>query len=302
MCPPEAFERACSHFPSGLAVVSGHDGQHGQFAFTLSKFLPVSSDPPLVALCLPQPAPLARCPEFWISILREDQMQLARQLDHSTESPVAGAAQLRCQLERTIEAGDHSLLLARVLSVAIAGGPPLVSWKRTLFGLRLEYPFLAGAAALDQFVRDWESGALPKSAWTHCAHVVVTAFYAFNCGPEALFSTIERGIRHFNNCSGVINGPDGGYHESLTRFWAQIISDFVSSRNFESRLEAARETAAVFGEDRDLFKLYYSFDVVRDQRARREWIPPDRTPLPEWLHSYRSATIGSTFEARRAGA
>ena len=89
MCPPEAFERACSHFPSGLAVVSGHDGQHGQFAFTLSKFLPVSSDP--LGRALPAPAcPSARCPDSRISILREDQMQLARQLDHSTESPVAG--------------------------------------------------------------------------------------------------------------------------------------------------------------------------------------------------------------------
>jgi hypothetical protein len=41
-----------------------------------------------------------------------------------------------------------------------------------------------------------------------------------------------------------------------------------------------REAVHVFGEDRDRYRLYYTFDIVRDHRARREWIPPDRTPLP----------------------
>lgn len=35
---------------------------------------------------------------------------------------------------------------------------------------------------------------------------------------------------------------------------------------------------SAFGTDRDRFRLFYSFDVVRDRRARREWVAPDREP------------------------
>jgi hypothetical protein len=38
----------------------------------------------------------------------------------------------------------------------------------------------------------------------------------------------------------------------------------------------------LFGEDRDLPNLFYSFDVVRDRRARSEWVAPDLEPLAEW--------------------
>jgi hypothetical protein len=34
----------------------------------------------------------------------------------------------------------------------------------------------------------------------------------------------------------------------------------------------------MFGEDRDRHRLFYSFDVVKDRRARCEWVAPDRSP------------------------
>jgi hypothetical protein len=52
----------------------------------------------------------------------------------------------------------------------------------------------------------------------------------------------------------------------------------VRSGHFASRLEAVRAAVALYGANRDRYKSFYSFDVARDRRARREWIAPDRKP------------------------
>lgn len=89
----------------------------------------------------------------------------------------------------------------------------------------------------------------------------------------------ETGILHHNTSVGTPNTEDNGYHETLTRFWSSEIGEFVRSRRFHSRFEAVRAAVSAFGEDRDRFRQFYSFDVVRDRRARREWVAPYRNPL-----------------------
>jgi hypothetical protein len=148
----------------------------------------------------------------------------------------------------------------------------------TLHGVANRHPFAANSASLQDFVKDWERGTLPKTSWTHGAHVGVAAYYAFEHSAEALFQIMKLGIRHYNLCVGTPNTEDSGYHETLTRFWAYTVGTFVHTTKFASPLEAARNTLARFGEDRKLYLLYYGFDVMRDRRARREWIAPDREP------------------------
>lgn len=75
----------------------------------------------------------------------------------------------------------------------------------------------------------------------------------------------KSGILHFNVCLGTPNTEDSGYHETLTRFWAKVVGGFVRSGQFPSRLDNA---VRQFGEDRGRYRLHYSFDVVRDWRAR----------------------------------
>jgi hypothetical protein len=61
----------------------------------------------------------------------------------------------------------------------------------------------------------------------------------------------------------------------LTRFWSNQITLAVHEAKPASRLHSARHAVSLFGENRDLPKLFYSFDVVRDRRARAGWIAPD---------------------------
>ena len=298
----DAFERACSHIPCGVAVLTGADPQEGPFGMTLSSLAFVSAEPPLVSVSIDRKSKrvdqIRRNLRFAVNLLRDDQGPLAtvfatagadwfKDLRWHTEE--CGAAILEgtmgvlfCEWRNEFEAGDHQIVIGEVHRLSLRGGEPLVYWRRAFHRLRLVYPFLESEAALEEFVRRWETGRLTKAEWTHGAHVGTAAYHAFELDAEALFERMKARIIHHNECVGTANTEDNGYHETLTRFWAGTVGEFVRSGRFSTRFEAVKNATQLFGEDRDRHRLYYGFDVVRDRRARREWIKPDREPpLPK---------------------
>jgi len=135
--------------------------------------------------------------------------------------------------------------------------------------------------ALSAFLDHWRAGTLPKKEWTHAAHVAVAACHVFDYTDEEALQKIRSGIIHYNSCVGTANTDHSGYHETLTRFWTGLIANFLRTRAYSSRLEFVRAALSRFGSDSGLFRSYFSFDVVNDVRARREWIAPDLQPQAE---------------------
>lgn len=84
---------------------------------------------------------------------------------------------------------------------------------------------------------------------------------------------MRRGIKRHNAAVGTADTPDSGYHETLTRFWIRILS--LRLGGYSDPWLAARHAVESFGEDRNLHRLYYSFEVVKDRAARAAWVPPD---------------------------
>jgi hypothetical protein len=144
--------------------------------------------------------------------------------------------------------------------------------------IAVRHRFAKSAETLDQFVREWECGTLSKARWTHGAHVGVAAYFAYDHTAAALLHIMRLGIRHYNLASGGANTQDHGYHETMTRFWAGVVGEFVRQGKFPLRLEAVRRALVEFGERSDYHRGFYSFDVVADRYARREWVAPDRVP------------------------
>ena len=143
----------------------------------------------------------------------------------------------------------------------------------------LVHPFLESARALDAFVADWHGHRLPREAWTHGAHVGVCAYYAFDHDEEATLAIMRPGIRTFNESIGGQNTATSGYHETITRLWVMAIAAHVRANPVASRWVAACAAIERFADPVELLRQCYSFDVVADQRARGEWVPPD-LPLP----------------------
>ena len=139
--------------------------------------------------------------------------------------------------------------------------------------------YLADEAALEAFLAAWRAGTLPRTEWTHAAHVAVCAAHAWDGGTvDEVFLAMKRGIVAYNLAVGTANTATSGYHETLTRFWAGVVVAHLRAAAPPSRLEAVRSAVDALGAARGLHAGHYSFDVVADRRARAEWIPPDRTP------------------------
>jgi hypothetical protein len=184
----------------------------------------------------------------------------------------AGLLALECRIADTHRVGDHYLVLAQVEQMSIYDGSPLLYWRRGLHRFKPEYPFVASRRSFDNFVAAWETAVLPRAEWTHGAHIAIAASYAVSHG-RAAFQQIKEGILRYNVACGIPQTDTSGCHETLTRFWAEIVFRVISP--FADPWMAARHAVQRLGEERDLHRLYYSFDVVRCAEARRSWIPPD---------------------------
>ena len=139
---------------------------------------------------------------------------------------------------------------------------------------------LSSSEALDRFLQGFESGTLPKTEWTHAAHVAAAAYYLHNSSVAIILPLMRARISAFNLSVGGANTPTSGYHETLTHFWLLIVAEFLRQRRPESPLAAAQQAVATFGEARTLHTLYYSGDVVKDSAARLAWRAPDLLPIP----------------------
>jgi flavin reductase (DIM6/NTAB) family NADH-FMN oxidoreductase RutF len=139
---PDAFRAALGRFPSGVTVVTLDDGDGGVHGITVSSFVSLSLNPPLVGVAIGRRARahgLIGAPRFAVSVLAADQAHVS---DHFAARPVAlpadpfedldghqvvrgAAAQLVCAVVDRVDTGDHTLLVGRVEASRVAEGASL---------------------------------------------------------------------------------------------------------------------------------------------------------------------------------
>lgn len=272
---PVLARRAAGFLPTGVAILESLDAW-----LTVSSLQWVSCDPPWVSVAIDRASLRGRAllgaSEVVLRVLTDAQGAMAR----ASAPPPAGTTGLMTlagRIDRLVTVGTHDVAFVAIDRIDLHDGRPLVYWRGGLHGLALSYPWLASAEAFQAFVAGWETGTLPKPEWTHAAHVAVGACYAVRHGAAALDRTRD-GIRRYNAAVGTANTETSGYHETLTRFWAEVLAVEVAGQADE--WQAAKRAVARYGEDRDLHGLYYGFDVVRSVEARRGWVAPDLAALP----------------------
>lgn len=155
------------------------------------------------------------------------------------------------------------------------------------------YWYLESESKLEEFLRGWIDGSLPKAEWTHAAHVAGAACVVCGSTAEAALPVLRERIRRYNEAVGGQNTEDAGYHETLTKFWTLVVASVAAEG--ESRLGAARKAVAQFGGARDLYKSFYEHDVVRDRQARREWVAPAKSA--EFAALCQSGVVGGVGRA-----
>ncbi len=135
--------------------------------------------------------------------------------------------------------------------------------------------YLDSEQSLTEFVASFEAGTFPGALWKHREHVALACCYLYAMPLAEATDRARERIRAYNESQGGKNTEDSGYHETLTVFWLQLI-DRVLDRS-QPRLQATRVGVETFASQRDLYRAYYSFDLLQSREARAYWIPPDRS-------------------------
>ncbi len=145
------FRRIMGRFATGVTVVTGLDGDGDPFGFTANSLSSVSLNPPLISVCVGRDAeshdPLVGAGAFAVNVLSEGQEGIARRFASAQERdsrwdgldwdpgparvPVlAGVhAWMACRIWKTFEAGDHTLVIARVGEGNGSDGRPLLYYR-----------------------------------------------------------------------------------------------------------------------------------------------------------------------------
>lgn len=144
------FRRVLGHFPTGVTVVTAA-GADRPVGVAIGSFVSISLDPPLVGFFLGTNsgswAPMAEAGHFCVNVLCEDQVELCGvmaskaddKFDGVDHSPAPGsgapvlpdvAAMIDCEIAEVVPAGDHNLIVGRVLALeTLRDAPPMVFYK-----------------------------------------------------------------------------------------------------------------------------------------------------------------------------
>ena len=155
---PREFRKALSCFLTGVTVVTTVDGDGHLRGFTANSFTSVSLDPPLVLVCIADSAQsydvFAATAHFGINILSDDHREISNTFaskspDKFTHvawtpghqgAPVfdEAVAWLDCAVHDRVEAGDHMILIGRVVGHFHSARRPLGYCRSNYLSLGLD--------------------------------------------------------------------------------------------------------------------------------------------------------------------
>jgi flavin reductase (DIM6/NTAB) family NADH-FMN oxidoreductase RutF len=146
----EEFRRIIGAFPTGVTVVTARDARGSAVGLCANSVTSVSLDPPLLLVCLDrqtytlQSIRASSC--FVVNFLRGDQEDVARlfasrEADKFSALPHTGgevgapvidgcAAVAECVVHELIDAGDHVIVIGRVVAGQHRDGQPLLYFGR----------------------------------------------------------------------------------------------------------------------------------------------------------------------------
>jgi len=143
---PDEFRSACGRFATGVTIATVLDSQGSPHGLTVSSFTSVSLEPPLVLICLGHAVTMIdsfrASKYFGINILATGQQEISERFARkgfdrfnglawtpgTTGVPfIPGAlAAIECEIEQRVTAGDHDVLIGRMLRAQVTEGEPLL--------------------------------------------------------------------------------------------------------------------------------------------------------------------------------
>jgi hypothetical protein len=122
---------------------------------------------------------------------------------------------------------------------------------------------------------------LPRSEWTHEAHLASTAYLLTRRPDIDLDKELPGFIRRYNESVGGVNSDTEGYHETITRVFLHGVRLFLAEVDAQEPLhELVNELLLSPMGRRDWPLRFYSAERLFSVDARRHFVPPDLAALP----------------------
>ena len=132
-----------------------------------------------------------------------------------------------------------------------------------------------GVGDSGHLVQRFIAGVLPKTEWTHEAHLRVGLWHVLNHGAKQAMTLLRERIRAHNESVGTANTSTGGYHETITKFYVVVIEKFLSEADHTLSFEDLATQLIMRYGHRELPLRYYSRDLLFSVTARLNWVEPD---------------------------
>ncbi len=128
---------------------------------------------------------------------------------------------------------------------------------------------------INTLVEKFENCTLPKEEWTHEAHLRVVLFYLFTNSFYATIIKTRCGIIRYNASKETTNLCSDKYHETITQFWIDQVSRFITKQKITS-LEKAEEALL----KSNLAESSYIFSFYSREHLQSEWARAMHAPIP----------------------
>lgn len=130
-----------------------------------------------------------------------------------------------------------------------------------------------------EHLRRFEDHSLPKEQWTHRAHLKVAYLYLLRFPYAEALDRLRAGIQAYNAAHGIIDTPTGGYHETMTQVWLQLVHTTLRQFGPADTADAFFDTQTQLS-DKHAPHLFYSREHIMSPEAKRSFVAPDLTALP----------------------
>jgi hypothetical protein len=139
------------------------------------------------------------------------------------------------------------------------------------------------ALADDAFLAAFESCTIDHECWSHRCHVRMAYLYLARHGYDEGLRRVRDGINALNASHGdkiPKDQVDRGYHETLTVAWVRLIAAAIRQWGAEDGFDAfaAKHPHLLV---RTLTRVFYSRERMMNWEAKRTFVEPDLSPLPD---------------------
>lgn len=140
-----------------------------------------------------------------------------------------------------------------------------------------DYPIrlFADDAAVRRVGEGLVARTLPRSEWTHEAHLAACLWLLVERPDILLERDLPGIIRGYNESVGGVNDDTQGYHETITQLYIRGVLLFLPKCRAEGLVERVNVLLTSPVGARDWPLRFYSPELLFSVTARRGWVEPD---------------------------